>query len=119
MSGFWYIPGSSLRLIPWLHSQKMEDFDPPKGLAPIQTGGHCPPKKTSEWHTSFSQNKGKDSEFSYVQFLMALSQNPDFRDSCCMCLSVATLSPVPPCLSPPDFLDDPYLTFHMCMTSRK
>ena len=97
----------------------MEDFDPPKGLAPIQTGGHPPKKMTSEWHTSFSQNKGKESEFSYVQSLMALSQNPDFRDSCCMYLSVATLSPVPLCLSPPDFLDDPYLTFHMRVTSRK
>ena len=40
----------------------MEDFDPPKGLAPIQTGGHCPPKMTSEWHTSFRQNKGKDQD---------------------------------------------------------
>ena len=50
---------------------------------------------------------------------MALSQNPDLRDSCCMCLSVASLSPVPLCLPPSDFLDNPYLTFHIHMISRK
>ena len=37
------------------------------------------------------------------------------------CLSVASLSPVPLCLSPSDFPDDPYLTFHIHMkkNSRK
>ena len=56
--------------------------------------------------------------FSGVTF-MVLSQNPDLRDSCCMCLSVAFLSPVPLCLSPSDFPDDPYLTSHIHMISRK
>ena len=77
MSGFCYIPGGSLILNPWLHSQKLDTFDPPKGLAPIQTGD--PPKMTSEWHTRFFQKKEKDSEFPYVLlppcllFLSALS----------------------------------------------
>ena len=100
-SGFWYIQGSSLRLVPWLHSQKLEDFDPPKGLAPVQT--RVPPKNSLSMHIIFCQNKS----------LMALSQSPNFRDSCYMCLSVASLFPVPLCVSPPDFLDDPYLTFHI------
>ena len=73
----------------------------------------------SQWHTSFCQKQGKDSEFPYIQSFMALSQNPDFRNSCLMCLSVASLSPVPLCLSPSDFPDDLYLTFHIHMTSRK
>ena len=96
--GFWYVLGASLRLTPWLHSQKLKYFDPAKGLAIIQTGG--PKKMASEWHTSFCQEQGKDSEFPYVQSFMALSQNLDLRDSSrCMCLSVASLSPVPLCLS--------------------
>ena len=33
------------------------------------------------------------------------------------CLSVASLSPVPLCLSPSGFLDDPYSTFHAHMIS--
>ena len=33
------------------------------------------------------------------------------------CLPVASLSPVPLCLSPSGFLDDPYSTFHANMTS--
>ena len=48
---------------------------------------------------------------------MALSQNLDFRDSCSMsscCLPVSC-----PPLSPSGFLDDPYLTFHTHMISRK
>ena len=58
-------------------------------------------------------------EFSYVQSFMALRRNLDLRDSCHMCLSVASLSPVALYLSPSDFLDDSYLTFHIHMTSRK
>ena len=95
LSGFWYIPGASLRLTPWLYSQKLENFDPAKGLVPIQTG-EPPPKKKK----SFCQKRGKDSEFPYVESFMALSQNLDLRDSGHMCLSVASLSPVPLCLSP-------------------
>ena len=38
LSGFWYVPGASLRLTPWLYSQKLENFDPAKGLVPIQPG---------------------------------------------------------------------------------
>ena len=78
-----------------------------------------PNNMASQWHTSFCQKQGKDSEFPYIQSFMALSQNPDFRNSCLMCLSVASLSPVPLCLSPSDFPDDLYLTFHIHMTSRK
>ena len=73
----------------------------------------------SEWHTSFCQKQRKDSEFLYVQSFMALSQNLDLRDSCRMCLSVASLSPVPICLSPSDFLDNLYSTFHIHTISRK
>ena len=76
-------------------------------------------KKASEWHTSFCQNQGKDSEFPHIQSFIALSQNPDLRDSCRMCLSVASLSPIPLCLPPSDFLDNPYLTFYIHMISRK
>ena len=58
----------------------------------------------------FCQKKGKDSEVPYVKTFMALSQNPDLRDSCRMCLSVAALSPRPPLSpSPADLLDDPLL----------
>ena len=42
---------------------------------------------------------------------MALSQNLDLRDSCHRCLSIASLSPVPICLSPSDFLDNLTQTF--------
>lgn len=63
-SGFSLIPGGSLILNPWLHSQKLGNVDPPKGLAPIQTGD--PPEMASEWHTRFCQRKGKDSEFPCV-----------------------------------------------------
>ena len=70
--GFWYVLGVSLRLTPWLCSQKLENFDPAGELAPIQTGE--PPKNmASEWHTSFCQMQGKDPEFPYVQSSMALS----------------------------------------------
>ena len=61
--GFWYVLGASLRFTPWLHSQKLENFDLAKVLAPIQTGG--PPQMASERHTSFCQKQGKDSEFPY------------------------------------------------------
>ena len=90
-----------------------------KVLAPIQTRPQYKHTSFCEWHTSFCQKQGKGSEFSYFQSFMALSQNPDLRDSCHMCLSVASLSPVALCLSPSDFLDDPCLTFHIHMTSRK
>ena len=100
-TGFWYVLGASLRLTPWLHSQKLENFDPAKGLAPIQTGD--PPKMASEWHASFCQKQGKDSEFPYVQSITALSQNPDLRDSCLMSFSCLPIS-WPLCLSPSDFL---------------
>ena len=46
----------------------------------------------------FCWKQGKNSEVPYVQTFMALSQNPDLRDSCRVCLSVATLSPCPLCL---------------------
>ena len=78
-----------------------------------------PKNMASQWHTSFCQKQGKDSEFPYVQSFMALSQNLDFRNSCRMCLSVASLSPVPLYLSPSDFPDDLYFIFHIHMTSRK
>ena len=78
-----------------------------------------PPKMASEWHIIFCQKQGKDSEFPYIQSFMVLSQNPDLRDSCPLCLSVAFLSPVPLCLSPSDFLDGPYLTLHIHMISKK
>ena len=76
-------------------------------------------KKSSEWHSSFCQKQGKEPEFPYFQSFMALSQNLDLRDSCCMHLSIASLSPVPLCLSPSDFPDDHYLPFHIHMISRK
>jgi len=47
----------------------------------------------------YPQKQGKDSEFPYIQSFMALGQNLDLRDSCHVCLSVASLSPVPPFLS--------------------
>ena len=113
LSGFWYVPGASLRLTPWLYSQKLENFDPAKGLVPIQTGEPPPQKK------AFAKSGEKTQNFLYVGSFMALSQNPDLRDLGHMCLSVASLSPVPLCLSPSDFLDEPYLTFRIHMTSRK
>ena len=73
----------------------------------------------SEWHTTFCQKQGKDLGLPYVQSFMVLSQNPDLRDSCLMGLPVASLSPVPLCFSPSDFLDDPCLTSHIHMISRK
>ena len=73
----------------------------------------------SEWHSSLCQRQGKCSEVPYVQSFVALSQNPDLRGSCRSCLSVASLSPVPLCLFPSDFLDNPYVTFHIHMISRK
>ena len=109
LSGFWYILGASLRLNPWIHSQKLEHFHTAKGLAPGQTGE--PQKMAFEWHTSFCQEEVKDSGFPYIQSFMTLSQNPDLRDSCCMCLSVAPLSPVPLCLSRSDFLATPTRLF--------
>ena len=75
--------------------------------------GNPPPKK------AFAKSGEKTQNFLYVESFMALSQNPDLRDSGHMCLSVASLSPVPLCLSPSDFLDEPYLTFRIHMTSRK
>ena len=56
-------------------------------MAQIHTGG--PPKKmASEGHSSFCQKQRKGSEFPYVHSFKALTQNPDLRDSCHMCLSV-------------------------------
>ena len=102
---------------PWLHSQKLENFDPAEGLASVQTAS--PTKMASEWHTSFCQKQGKDSEFPYVHSFVALSQNPDLGDSRRMCLSVAALSPVTLCFAPSDFLDNPCSTFHIHMISKK
>ena len=110
--GFWYVLGVSLRLTPWLCSQKLENFDPAKGLAPIQTGD--PPKMASEWLAK----QGRDSEFPYIQSFMALSQNPDLRDSCLMSFSCLPIS-WPLCLSPSDFLDQSFWTYHIRMLSRK
>ena len=73
----------------------------------------------SEWHTSFCQEEVKDSGFPYIQSFMTLSQNPDLRDSCCMCLSVAPLSPVPLCLSRSDFLATPTRPFISTWSLRK
>ena len=53
-----------LLLTPWPCFQKLENFDPAKGLATIQTVG--PKKMASERHTNFCQQQGKDSEFPYV-----------------------------------------------------
>ena len=61
----------------------------------------------SEWHSSFCQKQREDSKFPYIQSFKALSQDLDLRDSCCMCLSVASLSLVPLCLSPSDFQTTP------------
>ena len=81
--------------------------------------GDLKSKMASEWHSSLCQRQGKCSEVPYVQSFVALSQNPDLRGSYRSCLSVASLSPVPLCLFPSDFLDDPYVTFHIHMISRK
>ena len=51
-----------------------------------------PPKMASEWHIIFCQKQGKDSEFPYIQSIMALSQNPDLRDSCLMSFSCLPIS---------------------------
>ena len=82
---------------PWLHSQKLENFDPAEGLASVQTAS--PTKMASEWHTSFCQKQGKDSEFPYVQSFMALSQNPGLRDSCLMSFCCLPISCPPLSLS--------------------
>ena len=79
---------------------------------PIYKLGNPPPKKmASEWHSSFCQKQREDSKFPYLQSFKALSQDPDLRDSCCMCLSVASLSLVPLCLSPSDFQTIPTQPF--------
>ena len=70
-----------------------EKFGPFKRPGPNTNWGTQ--KIASERYTSFCQKQGKDSEFPFVQSFMALSQNPDLRDSRHMCLSVAFLSPVP------------------------
>ena len=46
----------------------------------MQTGGPLAPppnkkKLASEWHTSFCQKQGEDSELPYVQSFMALSES--------------------------------------------
>ena len=96
MSGFCYIPGGSLILNPWLHSQKLDTFDPPKGLAPIQTGD--PPKMASEWPLGFSKRRKR-------------TQN--FLTFCYLPVSCSSL------LSPSDFLDELYANFYIHMISRK
>ena len=68
-------------------------------------------KMVSEWHNSFCQKQRKDSEFPYVHSFKALSPNPDLRDSCHMCLSVVSLSPVPFCFFPSDFQMTPTRPF--------
>lgn len=75
--------------------------------------------KTKMASECLCQRQGKCSEVPYVQSFVALSQNPDLRGSCRSSLSVASLTPVPLCLSPSDFLDDPYSTFHIPMISLK
>ena len=87
-----------------------EKFWPWKRLGPIQTGG-LSKTMACEWHSSFCQKQGKDSEFPYILSFTDLSQNPDLRDSCRKCLSVASLSPVPFCLSPSDFQMTPTQSF--------
>ena len=77
-----------------------------------------PNNMASQWHTSFCQKQGKDSEFPYIQSIMALSQNPDLRDSCLMSFSCLPIS-WPLCLSPSDFLDQSFWTYHIRMLSRK
>ena len=68
-------------------------------------------KMVSEWHNSFCQKQRKDSEFPYVHSFKALSPNPDLRDSCHVCLSVVSLSPVPLCFFPSDFQMTPTRPF--------
>ena len=72
----------------------------------------------SEWHTSFCQSRERTQNFHTFS-----PSWPSVRiqvwGTHASCLSVASLSPVPLCLSPSDFLDNPYLTFHIQMIYRK
>ena len=92
-----YVLGASLRLTPWLHSQKLENFYPAEDLAPVQTGG--PKKKT--WPLNGT-----------LAFAKSRGRTQNFLTFCCLPVSC-------PPLSPSDFLDDPYSTFHIHMTSWK
>ena len=60
-SGFSYIPGGSLMLDPWLHSQKLGNVDPPKGLAPVQTGD--PQKWPLSGTPGFARGREKTQNF--------------------------------------------------------
>ena len=64
----------------------------------VHTGNCCgDPRMKEQRHTSFCQKQGKDSEFPYIQSFVALSHNPDRRNSghsCHMCLSVASCPPL-------------------------
>ena len=60
-SGFSYIPGGSLMLDPWLHSQKLGTVDPPKGLAPIQMGD--PQKWPVSGTPGFARGREKTQNF--------------------------------------------------------
>ena len=74
-----------------------ENFYPAEDLAPVQTGG--PQKKT--WPLNGT-----------LAFAKSRGRTQNFLTFCCLPVSC-------PPLSPSDFLDDPYSTFHIHMTSWK
>ena len=88
-----------------------------KAWPQYKLGGH-PPQMASEWHTSFCQKQGKDSEFPYVQSFMALSQNPGLRDSCLMSFCCLPIS-CPPLSLSIRFPRQPLLDLYIQMIYRK
>ena len=81
------------------------------------TNWGTPQKKASKWHGGFCQRQGKESEFPYIQAFTASVriQTEALRPHVSFFCFPISCSP----LSLSDFLDDPYLTFHIHMTSRK
>ena len=114
--GFWYVLGASLRLTPWLHSQKLENFDPARGLAPVQTG----PLPLKKWplNGTLAFPKSKEKTQNFLTFT-PLWPSVRIQIWGLMCLFVASQSPIALCFSPSDFLDNPCSTFHIHMISKK
>ena len=101
-----------------LHSQKLENFDPEKGLAQYKLGDSAKPWPVNGT-VAFAKNRERTQNFltfspSWPSVTIRIGGTQATHATC-----VFLLPPVPLCLSPTDFLDNPYLTFHSHMISRK
>ena len=94
-SELWYVPGASLRLTPWIHSQKLEKILTLQKAWPQYKLGDTP-KKRRPLNGTLAFAKSREETQHFFTFSSSWLSEFRLRDPCRMCLFVASLSPVVP-----------------------